>query len=178
MLNGSEGRADKRKDRDIREGFETEDPVRADLPGVREGSLGTLDDEGGPRVLVGGPEGSTTTVHKLDLRPGGEFEYAMTATRQELIEGMKAMGLPLTSVARGTYTEVTRPRRLAYTTLADFIPGVAPYEVAAFVEIQPLGRGVRMVVTEDAMHDELWTERSTMGMNSSLDRLAKGLEAR
>src|SRR2546422_11764249 len=91
---------------------------------------------------------------------------------------MKAMGLPLTSVARGTYTEVTRPRRLAYSTLADFIPGVAPYEVAALVEIQPLGSGVRMVVTEDAMHDELWTERSTMGMNSSLDRLAKDVKAR
>ena len=102
----------------------------------------------------------------------------MTATRQDLIEGMKAMGLPLTSVAHGTYTEVTRPRRLAYMTVADFIPGVAPYEVAAVVEIQPVGRGVRMVVTEDAMHDELWTERSTMGMNSSLDRLAKVIEAR
>src|SRR5437899_3965499 len=60
-----------------------------------------------------------------------------------------------------------------YTTLFDL-----PYEVAAVVEIQPVGRGVRMVVTEDAMHDELWTERSTMGMNSSLDRLAKVLEAR
>ena len=125
-----------------------------------------------------GPEGFTTTVYKLDLRRGGEFEYAMTATRQDLIEGMKAMGLPLTSVAHGTYTEVTRPRRLAYITVADFIPGVAPYEVAAVVEIQPVGRGVRMVETEDAMHDELWTERSTMGMNSSLDRLAKVLEAR
>ena len=125
-----------------------------------------------------GPEGFTTAVHKLDLRPGGEFEYAMTATRPDLIEGMKAAGLPLTSVAHGTYTEVTRPRRLAYTTLVDFIQGVAPYEVAAVVEIQPVGGGVRMVVTEDAMHDELWTERSTMGMNSSLDRLAKVLDAR
>jgi len=125
-----------------------------------------------------GPEGFTTTVHRLDLRPGGEFEYAMTATRSDLIEGMKAAGLPLTSVAHGTYTEVTRPRRLAYTTLVDFIHGVASYEVAAVVEILPVGRGVRMVVTEDAMHDELWTERSTMGMNSSLDRLAKVLESR
>ena len=69
-LNGSEGRADKGKDRDIREGFETEDPVRADIPSVREGSLGTLDDEGGPQSWWG-PEGFTTTVHKLDLRPGG-----------------------------------------------------------------------------------------------------------
>src|SRR3989441_10636671 len=102
----------------------------------------------------------------------------MTATRPALIEGMKAAGLPLTSLAHGTYTEVTRPRRLAYKTLVDFIQGVAPYEVAAAVEIQPVGGRVRMVVTEDAMHDELWTERSTMGMNSSLDRLAKGLDAR
>jgi len=124
-----------------------------------------------------GPEGFTTSVRKLDVRPGGEFEYAMTATRPDLIEGMKSAGLPLTSVVRGTYTQVTPPQRLAYKTLADFIPGVAPYEVAAVVEIHPVARGVRMLVTEDAMHDELWTERSTMGMNSSLDRLAKVLEA-
>src|SRR3989441_908010 len=108
-----------------------------------------------------GPEGFTTKVHKLDLRPGGEFEYAMTATRQDLIEGMKAMGLPLTSVARGTYTEVTRPRRLAYSTLADFIPGVAPYEVAALVEIQPLGSGVRMGVTGEAVRDDVRSEGAT-----------------
>jgi len=125
-----------------------------------------------------GPEGFTTTIKKFDLRPGGEFEYDMTATSPDAIEAMKAAGLPLTSLARGTYTEVTPPRRLAYKTLADFIPGVAPYEVAAVVEIHPVARGVRMLVTEDAMHDELWTERSTMGMNSSLDRLAKVLEAR
>src|SRR5207245_11749340 len=91
-----------------------------------------------------GPEGFTTAVHKLDLRPGGEVEYAMTATRPDLIEGMKAAGLPLTSLAHGTYTEVTRPRRLAYTTLVDFILGVAPNEVAEAVGIQPVGRRGRL----------------------------------
>ncbi len=35
-----------------------------------------------------------------------------------------------------------------------------------------------MVVTEDAMHDERWTQMSVLGMNSSLDKLAKVLEAR
>ncbi len=35
-----------------------------------------------------------------------------------------------------------------------------------------------MVVSEDAMHDEQWTQMSVMGMNSSLDKLAKVLEAR
>ncbi len=125
-----------------------------------------------------GPEGFTTAVSKLDLRPGGEFEYAMTATSPDAVEAMKSAGLSLTSVARGRYAEITPRRRLAYVTVADFIPGIAPYEVAAVVEIHPASGGVRMVVTEDAMHDDLWTQRSMMGMNSSLDRLTKVLDAR
>jgi uncharacterized protein YndB with AHSA1/START domain len=125
-----------------------------------------------------GPEGFVTKVRKLDLRPGGAFEYAMTATEPAQIEALKAMDFPLTSVARGTYTEVIPRRRLAYTTLADFIPGVAPYQVAALVEFQAGPKGVRMVVQEDAMHDEQWTEMSRMGMSSSLDKLARLLESR
>ena len=94
------------------------------------------------------------------------------------IEAMKSAGLDLASVAGGTYNEVTPRRRLVYTTLADFIPDVAPYEVVAMVELHPTAQGVRLVVKEDAMHDDLWTERSTMGMDSSLDRLVKFLDAR
>ncbi len=89
-----------------------------------------------------GPEGFTTTVRKLDLLPGGGFEYAMTATGPDQIEALKAAGVALTTVAHGTYTEVTPRRLLAYKTLADFIPGVAPYEVAAVVEIHAGARGV------------------------------------
>jgi hypothetical protein len=47
---------------------------------------------------------------------------------------MKRAGLPLTSECKVTYTEVSPRRRLAYKTLADFVPGVAPYEVATVVE--------------------------------------------
>jgi len=125
-----------------------------------------------------GPEGFVTTVRKLDRRPGGAFEYAMTATEPAQIEALKAMDVPLTSVAHGAYTEVTPRRRLAYWTLADFIPGVAPYKVAAVVEFQAGPKGVRMLVTEDAMHDAQWTEMSRMGMNSSLDKMARVLESR
>jgi uncharacterized protein YndB with AHSA1/START domain len=125
-----------------------------------------------------GPEGFTTTVRKLDLRPGGKFEYAMTAVDPEQIEGLKAMNMPLTTVAHGEYVEVTPRTRLAYWTMADFIPGVVPYRVAAFVEIHPMAQGVRMVVTEDAMHDVQWTQLSAMGMKSSLDKFAKVLEGR
>ena len=125
-----------------------------------------------------GPEGFVTKVSKLELRPGGKFEYAMTATDSAQMEGLKAAGLPLTTVTGGTYVEVTPRTRLVYRTVADFIPGVAPYEVVAVVEIHGRTQGVHMVVTEDAMHDEQWTRMSAMGMNSSLDKLAKALDAR
>jgi len=125
-----------------------------------------------------GPEGFTTTVRRFDLRPGGKFEYAMTASSPEAIQAMKAAGMDLTSVAGGTFIEVTPPHRLVYETVADFIPDVAPYEVMALVEIRSTAQGVRLVVTEDAMHDDLWTQRSRMGMDSTLDRLVKFLEVR
>jgi len=64
-------------------------------------------------------------------------------------------------------------RRLAYESQVDFIPGVAPYAVAARVELHPTGPGVRMVVTLDTMHDERWTEMARMGWESQLGKLAK-----
>lgn len=69
-------------------------------------------------------------------------------------------------------------RRLAYVHLTDFIPGVEPYDVATVVELHPDARGVRMVLTVDAMHDELWTQRSVMGWESELGKLAPLLESR
>jgi uncharacterized protein YndB with AHSA1/START domain len=125
-----------------------------------------------------GPEGFVTAVHKLDPRPGGRFEYEMTATAPAQVGAMKKANLPLTSRAHGTYVEVTPGRRLAYRTLADFIPGVAPYEIGAVVDFHTGPQGVRLTINEDAMHNEEWTKMSAMGMNSSLDRLAKVLEAR
>jgi len=120
-----------------------------------------------------GPDGFTTRVFRLDLHPGGEFEYEMTATAPEQVETMKKANLPLTSRAHGTYVEVTPLRRLAYRTVADFIPGVEAYEVGAVIDFHVVPQGVRLTISEDAMHDEEWTRMSEMGMSSSLDRLAR-----
>jgi hypothetical protein len=65
----------------------------------------------------------------------------------------------VTNEHRLTYTEVVPRRRLAYTRLADFIPGV------------------KMVLTFDGMHDEHWTQMAVMGWESELDKLAKLLKA-
>ena len=118
-----------------------------------------------------GPEGFDVTVTSLDLRPGGELVYLMTAAAPELVAFTKRAGMPLSTECRVTYTEVSPPSRLAYKTLADFVPGVAPYEVATVVELKATADGVKLIVTFDAMHDDDWTERARAGHESQMRKL-------
>jgi uncharacterized protein YndB with AHSA1/START domain len=118
-----------------------------------------------------GPEGFDVTVTSLDLRPGGELVYLMTAVAPEQVAFMKRAGMPLTSECKVTYTEVSRPSRLAYKTLADFVPGVAPYAVATVVELKATADGVQLSITFDAMHDDIWTERARAGHESQMRKL-------
>ncbi len=118
-----------------------------------------------------GPEGFSVEVRSIDLRAGGELRYAMTATGPGQVEFMKRAGMPLTTEARLTFTEVVPPRRLGYFHLADFVPGVEPYRVEHLVELHAAGPEVRMVLTMDAMHDDEWTQRAVMGWESQLGKL-------
>jgi uncharacterized protein YndB with AHSA1/START domain len=120
-----------------------------------------------------GPEGFTTKVHEIDVRVGGRLRYAMTAVAPEQVAFLEKAGMPLTTEQRVTYQDVVSHRRLAYTSLADFIPGVTPYDLATVVELHPKGQGVRMVLTIDALHDERWTKMAVMGWESQLGKLAK-----
>jgi uncharacterized protein YndB with AHSA1/START domain len=125
-----------------------------------------------------GPEGFDVTVTSLDLRPGGDLIYLMSAVAPEQVAFMKRASMPLTSECRVTYTEVSPPGRLAYTTLADFVPGVAPYEVATVVELKETNAGVKLTVAFDAMHDDIWTQRARAGHESQLRKLDALLAAR
>jgi uncharacterized protein YndB with AHSA1/START domain len=122
-----------------------------------------------------GPEGFAVKVHLLDLRPRGELRYAMTATAPETVAFLEKAGMPPTTEARLMYTEIVPRRGLAYVHLADFIPGVEPYDVATVVELRATPGSVRMVVTLDAMHEEEWTRRAVLGWESQLGKLAKAL---
>jgi uncharacterized protein YndB with AHSA1/START domain len=124
-----------------------------------------------------GPDGFAVDVRKLDLRAGGELVYAMTAVGSDQIAFMKKAGMPVTSETRVTYTEVDPPRRLAYSTLADFIPGVEPYPAATVVELHPTADGVRLVLIQEAMHDEHWTKMAVKGWENELDKLARVLDS-
>ena len=118
-----------------------------------------------------GPEGFEVTVMSLDLRPGGELVYLMTATAPDQVAFMKSAGMPISTQTKVTYTEVSPPVQLAYTTLADFVPDVAPYEVTTLVEFHATAEGVKLTITFDAMHDDVWTERARAGHESQLRKL-------
>jgi uncharacterized protein YndB with AHSA1/START domain len=125
-----------------------------------------------------GPEGFMVKVQELDLRPGGVLRYQMIAVAPEMVAFMKRSGMPATTDARITYTEVTPFSRLAYINLVDFVPGVAAYDVATLVELRASDSFVKVVLTLDAMHDEEWTKRAVMGWEAELGKLAKVLEAK
>jgi uncharacterized protein YndB with AHSA1/START domain len=118
-----------------------------------------------------GPEGFDVTVASLDLRDGGELVYVMTAVGPEQLAFMKQAGLPISTECKVTYTEVLPPGRLVYKTLADFVPGVTPYEVATVVELRSTSGGVKVIITVDAMHDDVWTQRARAGNESQLRKL-------
>jgi uncharacterized protein YndB with AHSA1/START domain len=125
-----------------------------------------------------GPEGFSVAVSDLDLRPGGELVYAMSAVGPDQMEYMTKAGMPLVTEHRLTYTRIDPPRLLAYKDMADFIPGVEPYEVNTVVELSETGDGVRMLLTFDAMHDDRWTQLAVMGRESEAGRLEALLAAR
>ena len=125
-----------------------------------------------------GPEGFSVKVHALDMRAGGQMVYAMTAIDPPQVEFMKQAGMPLTTEARLTYMEIVPGKTIAYTHRVDFVPGVEPYNTGNKVDFFAVGRNVRMVLTLDPMHSDEWTERSVMGTESQLGKLARVIASR
>jgi uncharacterized protein YndB with AHSA1/START domain len=125
-----------------------------------------------------GPEGFNVTVQELDVRPGGKFTYAMTAVGPDQVEYMTRAGMPLVTVQHVVFVEVDRPRRLVYRDVADFIPGVEPYDVETVVQLREVREGTHLVLTFDAMHDAHWTEMARLGRESELRKLDELLTAR
>ena len=118
------------------------------------------------------PDGFTTTVDVLDLRPGGSLDYTMTATGPEQVAFMEQGGLPLSTPSHKTFTEVVEPERLAYTSLIDFVPDVPAYEHRTTVTLEPTPEGGTDVVMRiEAMHDEEWTDRVVAGRTNELEKL-------
>ena len=96
----------------------------------------------------------------------------MSSVAPEQVDYMKKAGMPVATQHSLKFTEVSSPRRLAYTNMVDFVPGVEPYQVATLLELHEVeGGGTRLVLTFDAMHDDRWTQLARMGHESELERL-------
>jgi uncharacterized protein YndB with AHSA1/START domain len=121
------------------------------------------------------PDGFRVDVSELDVRPGGALRYAMTATGEGQIAFMESAGMPLTTESSKTFTEVEAPTRLAYDSLVDFVPDVAPYSVATTVELTETSAGTEVVMTVESLHDDVWTERLLAGRANELDNLGQVL---
>ena len=122
------------------------------------------------------PDGFTCEVRKLDLRVGGDLVYAFTATAPDQVAFMKKAGLPLSNEARKTFSDLKPPTRIAYQSLVDFVPGVEPYQQLTVVDLTSSGGGVRVVMTMEPLHDEVWTQRLVMGRENELNNLARVID--
>lgn len=120
-----------------------------------------------------GPEGFTTRVRSLELRPGGAFEYEMTATGAEQVKALQEMGMPRTTQAHNVYAEVIPHRRLLLRTRVDFVPGAAPYDMYMAIDFRPVRNGTKIVVTSEKMHDPRFQELSRQGESEQFDKLAR-----
>jgi hypothetical protein len=122
-----------------------------------------------------GPLGFAAKVHWLDLRPGGQLRYRMTAVGARQIRFLRHAGLPLSTEACLTFTRIALRKSIAYRHRADFIPGVEPYDISNSVEFHQEDRGVRVVVRQAPMHSYEWTVQAWNGMKSQLGRIPAAL---
>ena len=124
-----------------------------------------------------GPDGFRVEVHSLDVRAGGGMDYSMIAVAPEMIAFMKSQGAPSSTRHHIKFTVVQRGERLAWTSSIDFA-GVPAYDVATSVDLSASGDTVKLVITLDPMHDELWTGRMKQGWELELGKLERALTSR
>ncbi len=118
------------------------------------------------------PDGFRTDVERLELVPGGELVYTMTAVAPEQIAFMQQYGMPLATRSRKVFDEIEEPARLSYRSVIDFVPDHAPYEQLTVVELEPVAGGTHVVMHVEPLHDETWTQRLLDGRANELDNLA------
>lgn len=124
------------------------------------------------------PDGFETRVSELELRPGGQLRYTMTATAPEQIAFVRNLGMPLSNDFRRTFTELAAPTRLAYLSLIDFVPDHEPYEHLTTIDIEPAGDLTNVVMTLDPLHDENWTQEYRAHRDGELDNLEAAIRRR
>jgi len=124
------------------------------------------------------PDGFDSREVELELKPGGQLRYTLTATAPEQVAFMRNAGMPVSNELCKTFTEVVRPTRLAYLSPIDFVPNHEPYEHLTTIDIEPAGDRTNVVMTLDPLHDEAWTQQHRAHRANELDKLDAALRRR
>jgi uncharacterized protein YndB with AHSA1/START domain len=124
------------------------------------------------------PDGFETRVSELELSPGGQVRYSMTATAPEQVAFVQNLGLPRSNEFRRTFTEIAPSTRLAYLSLIDFVPDREPYVHLTVIDIDPAGERTNVVMTIDPLHDEAWTQEYRDHRANELDNLEAAMTRR
>jgi uncharacterized protein YndB with AHSA1/START domain len=111
-----------------------------------------------------GMRGYTTTVDKMDLRPGGAWRYVTRGPESE-------------DAFRGEYLDIVPPERLVYTFEWEGLPGHILTETVTIEE-----RNGKTFMTDRSVFDSaedrdgMLQSGMEVGANESMDRLAELLE--
>lgn len=124
-----------------------------------------------------GPDGFRVEVHSIDVRVGGVLDYSMIAVAPEMIAFMKSQSAPTSTRHQCRYIAVQRHERLAWSNTIDFT-GAPAYEKDTVLAFSATGDMVRVVLTLQPMHDELWTGRMKQGWEMELGKLDRALTSR
>lgn len=111
-----------------------------------------------------GPRGFTSTIHKMEVRPGGAWEF--------ILYGPDGTDFP----NRVVYREVVPPERLVYSHVSG-----PPFEMTAvFEDLGEAGTrvAVRMLFESAELRDKVIQQFGAVeGLHQTLDRLAEYLPA-
>jgi uncharacterized protein YndB with AHSA1/START domain len=118
-----------------------------------------------------GPQGFESKVHSIEPRSGGILHYELCARTPEQIAELQRLGRPTSHEEWTRFTELKPRERVSLTTVIDFLPGVKPYEHTITADFSRSDDGIHMTVTLEPMHNEEFTELTTVGFNSQLSKL-------
>ena len=126
-----------------------------------------------------GPPGFEVSVNRIELHVGGALEYVMTAVGADQVAFMKQHNQPLSMTLKARYTLVNPKNAASWMNLADFIPGVEPYEVETRLALTVLDRdNTRVDLDFDAMHDDFYTQMAKQGWEAELGKLDEAIARR
>jgi uncharacterized protein YndB with AHSA1/START domain len=126
-----------------------------------------------------GPPGFRTDVTRMDLRPGGDLAYQMTAEDPAMVDMMQNAGRPTSWPAQARITEVEPMTRFAYVLFMPMGPGAdAPRaEVPHVVTLTETADGVEMVLELEAPNAQM-LRPAAGGYKASFGRMEAVLSAR